>query len=299
MMRALRFSSPHVSPALRSVHAALAIASLVAWVAGDVRAVETAPSASLESVRKCDVGYRVYRDVATPQRAAAAIIAHGFLRNGEFMRGWAEALAAAGMTAVTVDLCASSSPDGRHADNGADLVAVRRALALRDVVYVGVSAGGLAALVAASLDREATRGVLLLDPVNAGGQARAAAGRVSAPVAALVARPQMCNAWRNIDRALETLQDVTIVPMGRASHCDFEWPTDRFCRVACVTLRVDDDAVAQARIRAAGLSFVEAVSRDAQALSRWKASLGSILGDDRVSPSDDDPARAPSVPRAR
>jgi pimeloyl-ACP methyl ester carboxylesterase len=268
---------------------------------GAVRAGDVTPaaSASIASVKNCDVGYRVYRAATTPQPMPAALIAHGFLRNGEFMRGWAEALAAAGLTAVTVDLCASSSPDGRHADNGADLVALRRTLGIRDVVYVGVSAGGLAALVAASLDRDATRGVLLLDPTNAGGQARAAAGRVSAPVAALVARPQICNAWRNIDRALETLADVTIVKMGRVSHCDFEWPTDRFCRVACVTLRVDDDAVAQARIRAAGLGFVEAVARnDPHALSQWKASLGRILGDD-LSPPDDDPARASAVPPPR
>ena len=48
------------------------------------------------------------------------MIAHGFLRRGEFMSGWADEIARAGMTAVTVDLCASSTPNGRHADNGAD-----------------------------------------------------------------------------------------------------------------------------------------------------------------------------------
>ena len=287
--------------ALRTFRAVLVVASLAqgtgAVHAGDIVG---SPAPSVESVRSCDVAYRVYRGAAGQRHAWAAIVAHGFLRTGEYMRGWAEAIAAAGTTAVTADLCASSAPGGRHADNGADLVNLRRALGVTDVVYIGVSAGGLAALVAASLDPEATRGVLLLDPVNAGGQARAAAGRVLAPVAALVARPQTCNAWRNIDRALETLADVTIVPMGRASHCDFEWPTDQFCRAACLTFRVDDDAVAQARIRAAGLSFVEAVVRnDAVALSQWKASLGSILDDARAPPTDDQGMRAPPGTRSR
>jgi pimeloyl-ACP methyl ester carboxylesterase len=254
-------------------------------------------------MRDCDVGYRVFRPLAPARGDFAVIIAHGFLRNGDYMRGWAEAIAEAGFTAVTTDLCASSSGDGRHGDNGTDLVTLRRALGLREVVYAGVSAGGLAARVAASQDGEATRGVLLLDPVNAGGQARTAASRIRAPVAALVSRPQTCNAWRNIDRALETLRDATIVSMGRVSHCDFEWPTDRFCRVACVQLRREAPPVAQARIRAAALGFVEAIGRgDAAALVQWKASLAELLTDSRpdpLSPSDDTGNTLPTVPEQR
>ena len=140
----------------------------------------------------------------------------------------------------------------------------------------GVSAGGLSALYAASLDAEGTRGVLLLDPVNAGGQARRAAGKVRAPVAALVAKPQVCNAWRNIDGALETLADATVVRVSHASHCDFEWPSDRFCRVACLdTHRGRDRERAEQRIRSLGVAFVRAVA-DGQpdALPRWRGDIG-------------------------
>jgi pimeloyl-ACP methyl ester carboxylesterase len=243
-------------------------------------AAEDAPvpeERSIASVRGCELRYRVYRP-AEPLPAPVVLIGHGFMRDGGFMRGWADAFAAAGLTAVTLDFCASSAVDGRHADNGADLVAVRRALGADEAIYVGVSAGGLAALVAASSDGPATRGLLLLDPTNAGGQARRAAGRVQAPVAALVARSQVCNAWRNIDRALATLADATILEIHEASHCDFEWPSDAFCRIACLaTTSGAERARAQARIRDVAIGFVRALA-DAtpNAVAGWKASLGSL-----------------------
>ena len=233
---------------------------------------------SIESVRGCELRYRVHRPAA-PKAGPVVLIGHGFMRDGTHMQGWADAFTDAGLTAVTLDFCASSAADGRHADNGADLVAVRHALRHDDAIYVGVSAGGLAALIAASSDPAGTRGLLLLDPTNAGGQARRAAGRVHAPVAALVAKSQMCNAWRNIDPALQTLRDVTIVAIDRASHCDFEWPSDQFCRVACLATSNDaEQARAQARIREIAVGFVSAVA-DAtpSGMVEWKASIGSLL----------------------
>ena len=238
----------------------------------------TVEARSIESVRGCELRYHVHRPSA-PKPAPVVLIGHGFMRDGTFMQGWADAFTDAGLTAVTVDFCASSVGDGKHADNGADLVAVRRALLQDEAIYVGVSAGGLAALIAASNDPAGTRGLLLLDPTNAGGQARRAAGRVQAPVAALVAKSQVCNAWRNIDPALQTLRDVTIVAIERASHCDFEWPSDGFCRVACLATTSDDEqARAQARIRGIGVGFVSAAADTASsAMAEWKASIGSLL----------------------
>lgn len=232
---------------------------------------------TLPSVRDCELRYRVHAAPGEP-RGPVALIAHGFLRTGEFMAGWADAIAREGTTAVSVDLCASALPGGRHADNGTDLVALRKALGIDAPIYVGVSAGGLAALLAASQDSGATRGVLLLDPTNAGGQARSAAAKVRAPVAALVAKPQICNAWRNIDPALETLPDATTVRVDGASHCDFEWPTDRFCRVACLSLGSDERRRrAEAHIRRIGLGFLQAiVSGEPDALVRWKGDIGEV-----------------------
>ena len=257
---------------------ALLIAALCS-VAPAALAQVASPSQSgtLDSVRDCELRYHVHGP-ATPREGPAVVIAHGFMRTGEFMTGWAEAIERAGLTAVTVDMCASAAPGGRHADNGTDLVALRRALGFESVVYVGVSAGGLAALIAASLDGEATRGLLLLDPTNAGGQARRAASRIDAPVAALIAKPQICNAWRNIDPALEMLRDATILRIDGASHCDFEWPTNAFCRVACVAMGSGErHDRAQRRIRDVGLSFIEAIRDNASdALPRWKASIGEM-----------------------
>jgi dienelactone hydrolase len=235
---------------------------------------EIADRGVLPSVVDCEVRWRLHRP-AGARTPTMAIVAHGFMRDGSAMAGWGDAFAAAGIAAVTVDLCASSQGDGDHAHNGDDLVALRRALGVRDVVYVGVSAGGLAALIAASRDPEGTRGLLLLDPVNAGGQARRAAGRVHAPVAALVAKSQVCNAWRNIDPALATLADATIVRIGRASHCDFEWPSDRFCRVACLATNSDEERErAQQRIRRIGVDFVQAVAQGTPAaLAHWRSDI--------------------------
>jgi pimeloyl-ACP methyl ester carboxylesterase len=230
---------------------------------------------TLTSVRGCEVTYEVRRPTTTIP-GPVVIIGHGYMRDGSYMSGWAEAIAAVGLTAITVDLCASNATEGRHTDNGADMVALRRALGVNDAIYVGVSAGGLAALYAASLDPEAARGVLLLDPVNAGGQARSAAGKVRAPVAALVAKPQVCNAWRNIDPALQTLADATTVRIANASHCDFEWPGDRFCRLACVATNSRDERErAQERIRRIGVDFVRAVAAGSDlALAQWRGDIG-------------------------
>jgi pimeloyl-ACP methyl ester carboxylesterase len=161
------------------------------------------------------------------------------------------------------------------------MVALRHALGAREAVYVGVSAGGLAALIAASRDPEGTRALLLLDPVNAGGQARSAAGKVRAPVAALVAKPQVCNAWGNIEPALRSLGDAATVRVPHASHCDFEWPGDRFCRVACVATNGSAErSEAQARIRRLGVEFVAAAAHgDQAALARWRRAAGSLLPD--------------------
>ena len=106
-------------------------------------------------------------------------------------------------TALT-SLPAHSSPLGLEYFDGSFLVAQRTMLTMEEAILVVVSAGVLAALFAASQD-PATKALLLLDPTNAGGQARSAAARVGVPVAALIAKPQICNAWRNIDPALETL----------------------------------------------------------------------------------------------
>ena len=230
---------------------------------------------TMPSIRDCTLNYRVH----PPQVASGApvvMIAHGFLRRGEFMSGWADAIARSGLAAVTVDLCASSTLNGRHTDNGTDMVELRRKLGITSVIYVGVSAGGLAALIAASLDPEATRGLLLLDPTNAGSYTREAARRVRSPVAALVARPQLCNAWRNIDPALQALPDATIVRIDGASHCNFEWPTDTFCRVACISTGTSErHRRAEGRIRNVGLTFIEALARGVpDALARWKGDIG-------------------------
>src|SRR5512134_1979159 len=129
-------ASAQLSPARQKL---LAIAFAAIAATDGAHAQTEADEGTVQSMRGCEVRYRVHR-ASGEQAGPVALIAHGFMRSGEFMDGWAEAFSQAGVTAVTVDLCASSTPQGRHADNGADLVTLRRTLGIEEAIYVGVSA---------------------------------------------------------------------------------------------------------------------------------------------------------------
>ena len=121
-------------------------------------------SGEIESTSGCRNDYTLYRP-SRPATALAVMVVPGFMRDRDRMRGWADAIAHRGMTVVTMDFCQPTAFDGRHAENARDMIAVREALGLHDIVYVGHSAGGLASLLAAA-DDGAARAMVLLDPVD-------------------------------------------------------------------------------------------------------------------------------------
>jgi pimeloyl-ACP methyl ester carboxylesterase len=201
-------------------------------------------------------GHRVTLDVYAPvgPPRGAAILSHGFTRSRLTLGGHAQALAHAGVLALTPDLPCTF--DFRcNARALAALVGSLRAggtfgAPVERVVLVGFSAGGLSSLLAA--DTPGVVGFVGLDPFDrtAVGETErlglAAAGRLRTEVLLLRAPPSRCNAegvaapWAT---ALPSVWRDELI--AGASHCDFESPTDWMCRLACG----DPDPARQERVR--------------------------------------------------
>ena len=187
-------------------------------------------------------GERVKVDVYRPEDFGAtglAILAHGFTRDRLRDRDLGRALATAGVIAVAPDLPNVVDPFG-NAEAVADLVRdlERGAFGLPPtprarIVLIGTSAGGLSTLLAAA-NLPGLAGWIGLDPVDGSGVGIAAAKKVTAPAVVLLADPSVCNLFgsgKSIAQAMPGL--VRSERMRGASHCDFEGPTNSFCRTVC------------------------------------------------------------------
>jgi dienelactone hydrolase len=213
------------------------------------------PSMAQTQVHTVD-GHRLTLDVypAVGPLRGAAILSHGFTRSRRTLAGHAQALADAGVLALTPDLPCTF--DFRcNARALAALVASLRAGGVfggpvERVMLVGFSAGGLSSLLAA--DTPGVAGFVGLDPfdrVMPGETERlglAAASRLRTEALLLRAPPSRCNAeavaapW---SAALQGLWRDELIT--GASHCDFESPTDWMCRLACG----EADPARQQRVR--------------------------------------------------
>lgn len=210
-------------------------------------------------------GHRVTLDVypaAGPLRGAV-ILSHGFTRSRRTMAGHAQALAEAGVLALTPDLpCTFDFRCNARALSA--LVGSLRAggtygAPVETVILVGFSAGGLSSLLAA--DTPGVVGFIGLDPFDRtmSGEADrlglAAASRLQTEALLLRAPPSRCNAeavaapWGTVLSAL--WRDELI---AGASHCEFESPTDWMCRMACG----DVDPARQQQVRQ---SLLDAAAR--------------------------------------
>jgi dienelactone hydrolase len=217
----------------------------------------SAPAAVQTLVLALD-GHQVTMDVypqAGPLRGAA-ILSHGFTRSRSTLSGHAQALADAGVLAITPDLPCTF--DFRcNARALAALVGSLRAGGafgppVQGVMLVGFSAGALSSLLAASTP--GVVGYVGLDPFDrtmAGETERlglSAAGRLRTEALLLRAPPSRCNAeavaapWGGV---LPQLWRDELI--AGASHCDFESPSDWMCRLACG----DTDPQRQQRVRQA------------------------------------------------
>jgi dienelactone hydrolase len=174
--------------------------------------------------------------LAADARPGAVILAHGFTRHRGTLTGHAERLVRDGYVVAVPDL-----PYFWHSgDNAAalrDLVRVllegRYAPPASQVVLIGFSAGGLAALLAA--DAPGVAGYIGLDPFDRpSGMGRDAAKKLQVPAYLLRAPSSRCNAFSIAEPWREALPKlVSDRVVANATHCDFESPTDGLCRAAC------------------------------------------------------------------
>ncbi len=249
----------------RPVSFARVVAIAVAAAAGPFAYAEVKPPveitierSSLPSVSGCTNHYTLYQPEAA-DAGPLVLIVPGFMRDRDRMRGWADALARRGLLAVTMDFCQPTAFDGKHAENARDMIALRNHLGAAAVIYVGHSAGGLAALLAATQD-PATRGMVLLDPVDFARLGRDAAPRNQVPGIALLAEPGTCNLRSNMRGTLSRMPWVQTIPIASATHCDFEWPPDALCRAICDLGGPGRDKriASEQRIRSLAIDFIEA-----------------------------------------
>ena len=160
------------------------------------------------------------------------VLAHGFMRGTDQMVGWAEHIASWGVEVVSPSLCHASIAGTDHPQNGADLVTWNEVLGGGDVIYAGHSAGGLAALLAASEDENAI-GLIGLDLTDADSIGQSSAPSVDVPTYALAGIPSSCNNSGNGVNTIRAVADSTMIRVTDADHCDFENETDWLCTSFC------------------------------------------------------------------
>ncbi len=230
----------------------------------------------LSSATGCPLRYRLYRPAeevssapAFAQASALVVLGHGFLRSQQRMAELAEAIAAAGIPVATVDFCNMRFWDGRHQQNGLDMMALSRHLGAGDgdgaprVIYAGFSAGALAALIAARNDPNAL-GVVTLDLVDAQGIGEHAARGLGTPLIGLAGEPTNCNANDNARAVFAATHQAQMTLIPGAGHCDFEAPTDALCELVCADPdQADAQTTTQLReqIRRKTLEAIRSLSR--------------------------------------
>ena len=191
----------------------------------------SASDGQIESSSGCKVTYTYFKP-AKRENGVLIVIGHGFMRSKKRMIRLAEHLASWGMPVATVTFCNSKLWAGNHDLNGADMVAVSQKVNHTQNIYIGFSAGGLAAMLAANLD-ENTLAFFGLDMVDHIGEGQNIASRMTIPLYGLIATKSICNAYNNGLEVYEKSPHSTVMRVVDASHCHFEFPVDNKCSFFC------------------------------------------------------------------
>lgn len=235
---------------MRLAFAALVATFAFATHANEMRTMDLATGGS-------SIAVDVHLAASGAPPRGGVVFAHGLMRSREMMAGFAQEMASRGLVAVAADLPAIT--DARtNAQALRDVVAALRAgkfsAPVDHVVLVGFSMGGLWSVLAA--DAPGVVGWVGLDPVDlpdARGLEAARALRIPATLVRAPATP--CNAYGSAapwGKAFAQPAGDTLV--ADATHCDFESPTDIWCRFFCG----ESDAAREGRVREALVAAVMA-----------------------------------------
>ena len=225
---------------------------LVQCLSGIARASEQSQPALVEageikSAHGCRVEYERYRPLRKTV-STEVILAHGFMRKLNNMRGWARHWQQQGIPTTLVSLCNSSWLNGHHQKNADDMQALRRELGIATVVYAGFSAGGLAAYLAVAQDAAAV-GYLGLDSVDSDDLAISTTDPLTVPALFLTGEPSACNAWGNFKPVFQRWRQYRVSQLSGATHCHFEMPYDKRCGWLCGKVEEDITRQIQSNIR--------------------------------------------------
>ena len=168
------------------------------------------------------------------------VLGHGFGRGAGTMTGWGEHLASWGVRVLLPTLCHYNILSGvDHELNGQNMIELADIEGSVQTIYGGHSAGGLAAIIAASQDPGAV-GVFGLDATDTQDVpgvedfiGREYAGDITHPAFGIVGEPSSCNGENNGLLLFGMMGDASVVKVTDADHCDFESPTDFVCEFSC------------------------------------------------------------------
>ncbi len=192
------------------------------------------------SVTNCAaMNYSVYSPDGV-DNPTTVVIGHGFARGSGVMTGWAEHLSSWGVEVLLPTLCHYNVFSGvDHEMNGQNMKELAYQHGASQVIYAGHSAGGLAAIIAASQDSSAI-GLLGLDTTDTedipgvpDGIGQGYVSDISCPSFSLAGEPSSCNADNNGVDLFKSMADYKILKVSSADHCDFENPTDSICELSC------------------------------------------------------------------
>ncbi len=219
---------------------------------------------------RCSFAYESFTP-ATTSTEAKVLIAPGFAigpglgSSRVALKTLATHIASWGVTTYTVDLCTNGGSID-HSKNGAAMAELGEQLGGARMIYAGFSAGGLGAMIAASVAKN-TAAFLALDAVDKDDLAKAALVAIKAPVYAMAGEPSQCNSNENMLAQYQG-RAMPVLKVNKAQHFTFEGAP---CEgIKCLPCAGGGELEATA-IRALATSFVLGVSgADAKALSWWQ-----------------------------
>lgn len=195
---------------------------------------------------------------AKDENAPLVVVAHGFTRSKRYMAGWGAHLAGEGFF-VIVPTQPGFADHELNSRVLADLIQKYRGK--RRAALMGFSMGGLTTLLATT--HTSVDAWVGLDPVDMNGQGRAAAAKLKAPAAILLAEPEAWNMHNNANGLIEAIPgEKQVFRVAGGTHLDAEWPTDLLGQFACGFV----DSRRQQQFREKATTFLKTMLQDGKGM---------------------------------